>query len=221
MNTNDHEKAACTPRPLHRNGFNPNCVLPHGVTVDHVKAAMQEYIGFLGFINNQLNTRQIPRLESFLMPANFSSIVGEFVTVTIPKHCPAIAKNTYHNGHPDLVPKGMFPDDSVLHASEGIEVKASRYMKGWQGHNAENVFLTVLCFEASRATDKDKGVAPIPFNFVKVVAAELEEADWKFAGRSATSRRTITASVIDSGFQKMEANWVYRDLDHDENAAYR
>jgi hypothetical protein len=36
--------------------------------------------------------------------------------------------------------------------------------------------------------------------------------DWAFSGRSATSRRTITASVTQGGVQKMKANWVYEDL---------
>ncbi len=42
------------------------------------------------------------------MPANFSSMVGEFMSATIPKYCKTLAKNTYHNGHPDLVPAGKF-----------------------------------------------------------------------------------------------------------------
>jgi hypothetical protein len=41
------------------------------------------------------------------------------------------------------------------------------------------------------------------------VGAQLEESDWKFAGRSETSRRTITASVTSSGYNKMMANWIY------------
>jgi len=42
-----------------------------------------------------------------------------------------------------------------------------------------------------------------------VVAADLKKSDWKFAGRSAESRRTITASVTQSGYDKMVANWIY------------
>lgn len=64
------------------------------------------------------------RLESFLMPANFSSMVGEFMAAAIPKYCKAIVKNRYHNGHPDLLPKGHYPSDSVLHGPEGIELKS-------------------------------------------------------------------------------------------------
>jgi hypothetical protein len=35
--------------------------------------------------------------------------------------------------------------------------------------------------------------------------------DWSFSGRSASSRRTITASVTKSGYEKMSANWIYED----------
>jgi hypothetical protein len=145
-----------------------------------------------------------------LMPANFSSIVGEFMSSGIPRYCPTLAKNRYHNGHPDLIPAGVFENDAVQHADEGIEIKASRYLRGWQGHNPEDIWLMVFVFDCNGPRDTILGISPKPFRFVKVVGARLTKADWKFAGRSETSRRTITASVTTSGFNKMEANWVYR-----------
>jgi hypothetical protein len=150
------------------------------------------------------------RLESFLMPANFSSMVGEFMAAAIPKYCKAILKNRYHNGHPDLVPQGHYPGDSVLHGPEGIELKASRHLSGWQGHNPEDVWLMVYVFDANSSRDEALGIEPKPFRFVKVIGARLKKSDWQFSGRSSTSRRTITASVKRSGFEKMEANWIYR-----------
>ncbi len=173
---------------------------------------MRGFIDFLGFINQQLHTKQIPRLESFLMPANFSSIVGEFMNMSIPKYCPDLVKNQYHNGHPDLIPHGLFPDDAVQHAHDGIEIKGSRRAGGWQGHNPESVWLMVFHFDSNSANDKRKGIAPKPFRFLGVYAAKLEMEDWSFSGRSAASRRTITASVIKAGVTKMKANWVYQDL---------
>lgn len=210
MTTPHLELTACTPRPLNPDGFNTNAKIPYGCSIAHIQQSMQDFIEFLSFINNQLNTRQIPRLESFVIPANFSSMVGEFMVATLPKYCKTIVKNSYHNGHPDLLPKGMFEDDSALHANEGIEVKGSRHLKGWQGHNPEDVYLMVFCFESNTARDESLGKPPKPFEFIKVVGAKLTKDDWKFSGRSATSRRTITASVTAGGFEKMEANWIYR-----------
>ncbi|MBL8132828.1 MAG: hypothetical protein JNL42_13290 [Anaerolineae bacterium] len=168
---------------------------------------MEEFLRFLGFLNLQLRTLDIARLERFMMPASFSSLVGEFLDTAIPKYCPSLVKNRYHNGHPDLVPIDKFINNSILHGDEGIEIKASRYKSGWQGHNAEAVWLMVFTFDANGANEES---APRSFRFSGVYAAELALDDWSFSGRSGTSRRTITASVKQSGATKMKSNWIYR-----------
>ena len=103
-----------------------------------------------------------------------------------------------------------FPEDAVQYADEGIEVKASRYLRGWQGHNPEDSWLLVFVFESNRPVDASKGIAPMPFRFLMVVGASLTKDDWRFSGRSSTSRRTITASVANSGYEKMMENWIYK-----------
>jgi hypothetical protein len=200
------ELQACTPLSLKVNGFNLNAQLPYGLTIQHLQNAMEEFLDFLGFVNVQLHSRSIRRLESMLMPANFSSIVGEFMAASLPRYCPSLTKNTFHNGHPDLVPTGLYAGNAAQHAEEGIEIKASRYARSWQGHNPEDTWLMVFVFDGNRPKDE----APRPFQFRAVAGAQLDKEDWRFAGRSATSRRTITASVTESGYQKMMANWLYR-----------
>lgn len=49
-----------------------------------------------------------------------------------------------------------------------------------------------------------------PFRFAGVFAAKLELEDWTYAGRAATSRRTITASINPSGLRKIQDNWIYK-----------
>lgn len=71
-----HERDACTPEQVAAGGFNPQADLPYGLTTEHVRLAMNDFTDFLGFVNQQLNTRDMERLESIVMPANFSSIVG-------------------------------------------------------------------------------------------------------------------------------------------------
>jgi len=207
------ERIACTPVEPVSDWFNRASTLPYGLTPAHVGKAMSEFVQFLGFINNQLNSRGIVRLETMLMPANFSSVVGEFMSTNIPSQCPSLVKNTYHNGHPDLLPAGSHPGNAAQHAKDGIEIKASRYLRGWQGHNPEDVWLMVFAYESGRPTDEAKSVLPMPFRFLQVLCARLTKADWAYAGRSDKSRRTITASVTQSGYAKMAANWVYRVQD--------
>jgi len=207
------------PLPVREAGFNLNSEIPYGVTSEHIAKSLIDWVDFLQFMNEQLFVKQIPRLETFLMPASFSSMVGEFMNMRIPLYCPSIVKNKYHNGHPDMIPAGRFPDDAIHHSTVGIEVKGSRNRKNWQGHNPENVWLMVFIFEANSANDEaqalKKGKDPVakPFRFIEVLGAQLEEDDWQFSGRSETSRRTITATIKPSGYEKMADNWIYRDPD--------
>lgn len=207
----DAEKAACTPFQVDRAHFNTNAALPYGCTIDHIFAAMTDFVAFLGLINQQLFARELPRLESIVMPANFSSIVGEFMVSGIDHACLSLVKNGYHNGHPDLIPADMFAGNAVQHTHHGIEVKASRYRSGWQGHNPESVWLLVFVFASNRPADRSQaGYRPMPFRFLEVLGGQLDFEDWSYSGRSATSRRTITAHVSADGRRKLLANWIYR-----------
>lgn len=206
----DPEATVRAPRPIEPDSFNPFARLPHGLTPASVRAAMVEFHDFLSFVNVQLGQRGLSRLETLLMPANFSSLVGEFVANAIPRHCRGLVRNRYHNGYPDLLPAGQFPDDAAQHGAEGIEVKASHYPSGWQGHNAEAGWLMVFVFDSNRPRDLDGEAELRPFRFLKVVAARLEQDHWNFSGRSGASRRTITASVTKAGCYLMDDNWVYR-----------
>jgi len=118
------ERAACTLVPVRKDKFNAGAVLPYGLTIEHVYLAMNEFVNFLGYINQQLNSKSIQRFESMLMPANFSSMVGEFMTSTIPKHCTTLAKNQYHNGRTRPAPEGTVPCKS---ASTHLVTLASAY----------------------------------------------------------------------------------------------
>lgn len=198
-----------TPKPVNLNGFNPKAKLPFRLEVHHVQQAMESFVEFLDLINRTLAQGGLPPIELLLMPATFSSIVGEFIKLKIPAFCPHLVVNQYHNGYPDLIPKGRFPGNAVQHTDEGVEIKASRYERGWQGHNPEDVWLMVFVFASGRPGD----TSPQPFHFRAVYCARLQKTDWKFSGRKSGSRRTITASVTGEGLRKLRENWVYRDRD--------
>jgi len=205
------DPALCIPEEVKLEHFNAKAAIPFGVSFKHVCASMKQFTDFLGFIDTQLHTKGMVRFEEMLMPANFSSMVSEFMSATIPKHCRKVVKNTYHNGHPDILPAGKYKNNAAQHAgADGIEIKASRYLKAWQGHNIEDVWLMIFIFASGRPSDAAKRIKPIRFRFLAVYGAMLTKADWKFAGRNKQSRRTITASVTDAGYAKMISNWIYK-----------
>jgi hypothetical protein len=201
--------ALVLPEPPEKDGFNAKAKIPFGVTTAHISAAMCDFIDFLSTIDSQLHAKEMSTLENTMMQANFSSLVGEMMCARIPKYCNTVVKNKYHNGHPDILPADKYSGDAAQHAgADGIEVKASRYLQGWQGHNAEDVWLMVFVFQSGREGPKVKKTQA--FKFLLVVGALLTKADWLFAGRSETSRRTLTASVTKVGATKMMDNWIYK-----------
>jgi hypothetical protein len=54
--SDEMELAACTPKFVQRERFNPDAVLPFGCTVDNLSSAMTDFAVFLALINGQLHT---------------------------------------------------------------------------------------------------------------------------------------------------------------------
>ncbi len=111
--TSNLESLACIPTPIRSDGFNQAAQIPYSCTINYIEQALNTFLDFLGFVNQQLYSRNMVRLESLLMPANFSSVVSEFMCSTIPQFCPTLVKNGWHNGHPDLIPAGRFPKNGI------------------------------------------------------------------------------------------------------------
>ncbi len=150
------------------------------------------------------------------MPATFSGLLSEIIVRQLSKHSTMLTRNLYHNGHPDLIPSGRYAGNSIQYGHEGVEIKTSRYRGGWQGHNPERVWIMIFRYsndpyrpeKESRPLEKHS-----PFQFIEVLAAQLEKTDWSAQGRRSGSRRTPTASIVASGTAKLRANWIYRNPD--------
>lgn len=84
--------------PVNASHFNTKAKLPYGLKIDHVRDSMNSFLDFLGFINDQLSTKKIQPLEAMLMPPNFSSIVGEFVSSAIPDIAKVLQKISITTG---------------------------------------------------------------------------------------------------------------------------
>ena len=199
-----------TDRPnLHPRGFNRHADLPYGLRVAEIRAALEDIYDFPHNVNRFLTERGWDRLEETLEAATFSGVISEMIVQSTAKQSVSLIKNQHHNGRPDLLPRGVYQNDAMLQAEEGIEIKASRNDGGWQGHNVENGWIMIFQYKFDRenTTVEDRE----PTKFVRVLLAQLDEEDWGFSGRQATSRRTPTASILRSGKKKLLANPVYLD----------
>lgn len=189
-------------------GFNPHAALPYGLGIADVKFAIDENLyGVLHALNLALVGKIDMRLEELMRLNSFPDLLSEILARGLAARSRSLTRNKKHDGFPDLIPRGKYPDDQV-HRGEGVEVKASKQKSGWQGHNPEAGWLMVFRYDADRESQPKENRNPT--EIVEVMAAELALQDWTFSGRDETSRRTITASVNQSGVRKMRSNMIYR-----------
>ena len=48
-----------------------------------------------------------------LRPAAMSGIDSDMLTSCLAKHSRTLVENQFHNGHPDLIVRGRYPNDAV------------------------------------------------------------------------------------------------------------
>jgi hypothetical protein len=206
-----------TPRYLTRPAADPAdadpaVVIPYGMTSSGIVAAINDLYAYLSALNTASITHGYDRLEDIMLPAGFSGLISELMVRMTARHnstgVPGVARNMRSGGRPDLVPRAVYAGDSVHRGDKGIEVKASTSNSSWQGHNRETGWIMIIQLAVDRTT------MPIydrqPTCIERVLIAELTEDDWVFSGRSATSRRTPTASINPKGRAKLAAGVVYR-----------
>jgi len=188
-------------------GFSRDAYLPYELTSEDIEGAMNSSYDVLHEVNSALVRKGYWRLEELLLTNAFAGFLSEILVKNIAERSKMLTRNIRIGGHPDLIPKNKYPNNSVLRG-EGIEVKASRQKGGWQGHNPEKGWLIVFRYSIDNQTKPIQDRRPT--EFLEVLAAELDLDDWSFSGRGPESRRTITASVTRKGVEKLRSNTIYR-----------
>ncbi len=70
------------------------------------------------------------------------------LTASLASHSRSLVENGHHNGHPDLVVKGIYEDDSVKSGSEGVEIKTTLKKGGAvDTHGARDQWFCVFVYQ--------------------------------------------------------------------------
>ena len=185
--------------------------LPYGITAVGIVNAINDMYAYLHALNNASVEHGYSRLDDMMQPAGFSGLLSNVFVRSLARafgsSTPGLAINQWGRGRPDLVPRAVYPNDAVLRGDQGIEVKVSGYGSGWQGHNPETGWICIVQVAIDRIAEPV--YERLPTIVDRVMIANLVESDWTFSGRSATSRRTPTASINGDGYRKLEQGGVY------------
>ena len=188
--------------------FNGAAILPYSLRLEDLRLAMLDVYDLLHDINQALLTRGVKRFEETVRAAIFSGILSDTISASVARHSRVLTENRFHNGHPDLIPAGVYPHDKVQSGHEGIEVKATKGRGAVDTHGARDAWLLVFRYRTDSETEP--AIERAPTRFIEILLAQLSRADFRRNDRGELGTRT--ASPNRAGMQKLRANWIYRDL---------
>src|SRR6266481_2215079 len=148
-----------------RDCFNANTNLPFQLRLEDFELAMQDVYDLFYDVNTGLLEKGLERLDDFVRPAIMSGLLSDLLTASIAKHSRTLTQNNYFNGHPDLLVKGVYPNDSVKAGSEGVEIKTTRKSGGAvDTHGARNQWMAVFVYNIDNATEPARERRPLAFS---------------------------------------------------------
>jgi hypothetical protein len=187
--------------------LNSSAVLPFELRLRDFVMAMQDVYDFFHDVNIGLVERGLERLDDMLRPAIMSGLLSDMLTASLGKHTRTLTPNCYFNGHPDLVVRGVYPDNRVKAGSDGVEVKTTRKAGGAvDTHGARDQWMCVFVYTVDNETEPAREREPM--TFTEVYLGQVTTKDFRKNPRGELGTRTATLDR--HGIQKLRQNWIYR-----------
>jgi hypothetical protein len=179
---------------------------PYGLKNRDFQNAIESLYEFLFDINSSLEKRNLEWMEQLVGAAAISSMFSDLAAAALAKHSNGLVVNMHHNGHPDLVPRGMYPNDDVAAGIDGVEIKSTRRTTA-DTHGARNGWFCQFNYKV----DKNPLIAQRqPTMVTHVYLAQVKASDFRLNGRK-TAIGTRTATLHAQGLVKLRAGLVYKD----------
>lgn len=188
--------------------LNATLSLPFELRLDDFRSAVQDVYDFFYDVNLGLSKKGLARLDDMLRPASMSGIVSDMLTASLAKHSRALVVNAFHNGHPDLLVSGQYPNNSVRSGEHGVEVKTTRKRGGAvDTHGARNQWMCVFVYVVDNATEP--AVDRKPMSIREIYLGQVTTDDFRRNARGELGTKTATLHA--QGIAKLRQSWVYRE----------
>jgi hypothetical protein len=192
---------------IDRTKFNQSAWLPYQLRLDDFALGMQDVYDFFYDVNALLHSKGLERLDDMLRPAAMSGLLSDMLTAAMSKHSRTLTQNRFFNGHPDLVVRGVYANDSVKAGVEGVEIKTTRKRGGAvDTHGGRDQWLCAFVYEIDRKTEP--ATARRPMQFTEVYIGQVIESDFRSNARG--KRGTKTATLHAEGLRRWRTGWVYK-----------
>ncbi len=128
------------------------------------------------------------------------------LTASVAKHSRVLTENRFHNGHPDLIVRGVYAGNAVKSGIEGVEIKATRKSGGAvDTHGGRDQWMCVFVYKVDNETEP--AVDRRAMRFVEAYLAQVTEADFRKNDRGPLGTRTATLGR--DGIAAFRRGWLY------------
>jgi hypothetical protein len=190
-----------------RDAFNHTAELSYELRFEDFAIAMQDVYDFFYDVNLLLASKGLQRLDEMLRPANMSGTISDMLSASIAKHSRVLVHNRYFNGHPDLIVRGIYANDSVKSGEQGIEIKTTRKRGGVvDTHGARDQWMCVFVYKLDNKTEP--AINRDPMTFIEVYLCHVTLDDFRRSPRGELGTRTATLDR--AGLTKLRESWIYR-----------
>ncbi len=197
--------------PITRNtvdpaGFNRALSLPFELRLEDFQLAIQDVYDFLFDVDSRLVGRGLQRFDDMLRPAAMSGILSDMLSASMAKHSRSLTENKYFNGHPDLIVRGVYANDSVQAGEKGVEIKATRKRGGAvDTRGARSQWMCVFVYDVDGVTEPATDRRPTTFREVYLGRVTVED----FRKNPRGELGTRTATLHKDGISRLRSSWVY------------
>jgi len=187
--------------------FNAKAKLPFELRLEDFSLALQDIYDFFHDVNSHLVGKGLDRLDDMLRPAIMSGVLSDMLTASLARHSRALVENEYFNGHPDLVVRGKYPNNSIKSGEHGVEIKTTRKSGGAvDTHGAREQWMCVFVYRIDNETEPSSDRKPL--TFTEVYLGKVTVEDFRKNARGELGTRTATLHA--EGIAKLREHWVYR-----------
>jgi hypothetical protein len=187
--------------------FNAKAKLPFELRLEDFSLALQDIYDFFHDVNSHLVGKGLDRLDDMLRPAIMSGVLSDMLTASLARHSRALVENEYFNGHPDLVVRGKYPNNSIKSGEHGVEIKTTRKSGGAvDTHGAREQWMCVFVYRIDNETEPSSDRKPL--TFTEVYLGKVTVKDFRKNARGELGTRTATLHA--EGIAKLRESWVYR-----------
>jgi len=187
--------------------FNAKAKLPFELRLEDFSLGLQDIYDFFHDVNSRLVGKGLDRLDDMLRPAIMSGVLSDMLTASLARHSRALVENEYFNGHPDLVVRGKYPNNSIKSGEHGVEIKTTRKSGGAvDTHGGREQWMCVFVYRIDNETEPSSDRKPL--TFTEVYLGKVTVKDFRKNARGELGTRTATLHA--EGIAKLRESWVYR-----------